>query len=110
MPTNNSEYELSGRPALQTDPTPSPCLWPVSQQAAARLWQTPRAAVSAWQTGSIWPGGFLKLKITHYEERRAPLKTDCSLLNQDHQEEPTGEGQDEEGEVSGSKKTDWLLL
>lgn len=51
VPANHSEDELSARPGVQTDPMPNACPWPLSQQAASGLWQTPRATVSAWQTG-----------------------------------------------------------
>lgn len=111
MPANHSEDKLSARPEVQTDPTPISCLWHISQQAAMCLWQTLRAAVSAWQTGSSLTRWFSQVKNnSNYQERRAQLKVDCCSFNQDHREELKGEGKGEVREVCGGKKIERLLL
>lgn len=60
---------------------PNSCLWPISQQAPTWLWQTPRAAVSAWQTGNSPTRWFSRVKnnSTYKEECHSTLTAPCSI-------------------------------
>lgn len=79
MPTDHSEDELSSQ--VQTDPMPNSCMWHISQQAATWLWQTLRAAVSAWQTGGSPTRWFSQVKNnSNYKEKYHSRLTDaCSI-------------------------------